>query len=171
MKSLYSFIKEALENTELSNLKVVYTTIPKDIIIKVPESYSEDDIMIWIDDTILEEMPSGQSYAKKLFGVNADNISDSYTEYDSLNECSDQTEPESLKWSKDYDNKVPDDVNLVKYSLKDFHFIITFDKFVLNNSNNVDNDLWKVFKNTQSSNINKYPLELKLDQNDISYDN
>lgn len=170
MKGLKQYIIEALSDKEVSNLKVVYTTNPKDIVIMVPETYSEEDIMIWIDDTILNDMPSGEKYSKKLFGVNADNIVDTHTEFENMFVCSDQTKEAILTWDKEYDFKIKEDVNLVKYSLKNFQFIIEFDKFVVNGSGDTGDLLWKVFKNTQSSNINEYPVELHLDQNDISYD-
>ena len=85
MKSLKTFIFEKLEAYQLIDLEVSYNVIPENnkdyIIFKVPEIYSEDDFLIYIQDKYLEDLPGSETNSKNIFGKNYSNIFDVLFEY------------------------------------------------------------------------------------------
>ena len=69
------------------------------------------------------------------------------------------------------DNKPNND--LVIKEIDGLNLTATFVDFVVANVkdiDSIDNALWTIFKNTQSSYTNKWIVELTLDKDDITYD-
>ena len=78
MRSLQQFILEKYNDYRVKNLEVPYIVNPKNdyIIFKIPEIWSEDDFLIYLQDRYLNDMPGGEDYAEDFFGKNTDNIFD-----------------------------------------------------------------------------------------------
>jgi hypothetical protein len=81
MKNLVNYIKESYETYRLNNVTVKYDVHPEEFIIEAPETFQESDIQQYLDDKLLEELPSNIKYSEKFFGKNNDNIYDIYFEY------------------------------------------------------------------------------------------
>lgn len=171
MKSLYSYILEANENIVLHDVEVTYTS-PSDVIIQVPEKYSEDDIQIYLDDVCLKSMPSSDELKEKFFGKNAEHIIDAYFEYDKLTSPADATTDPTVEWNKRYDTSMNSkDIKLVTYALEGFRYILSFDTFELANTDSFDikKTIEKVFLSTVSNEVNEYPIEIELDPKNIKF--
>ena len=134
MKTLVQYILEQFENSKINEAVDIYRLTeviatffvqPNEIVLQAPETYSESDIQIYIGDKWLNDLPSGQDYAKKLFGVNADSINDAYFEYDTF-EHIDLEPKEYIEWESKYDSKTSnnDDVKLDYFRLKNVKYII-----------------------------------------------
>ena len=52
-----------------SEIAKLLNVSPDEIILQAPETYSESDLQIYMDDLWLDELPSGDDYAKKFFGI------------------------------------------------------------------------------------------------------
>ena len=171
MKSLNRYILEAVDIYRLTEVVAKYFVSPDEIIIQAPETYSESDIQIYMDDLWLDDLPSNEKYSKKFFGVNSDSISDVYFEYDTFEHI--DIEPHDyIKWDSKYDTKnVSDDVKLEYFRIKNLKYIITFDRFDLTETNddNVEEHLVKIFEVTSSNENNKYPIEIEFDKDSLSY--
>lgn len=175
MKSLIEFINESYELYRLNNVTVKYTINPETFIIQAPEIYQETDIQQYIDDKLLVELPSGSDYSEKFFGKNSDNIMDVYFEYDGFEHISGDKEKDyspDLKWDKNYyKTNTNEEVQLDLFKIKNFKYVIVFDRFdVLNcNADNIKSVLTEIFNATVSNNENKYPIEITLDDKNIEY--
>ncbi len=174
MKSLKQFVKEINEAVEIYRLSSVIAKFfvqPDEIMFQAPETYSESDIQIYIDDKWLNELPTADKYAKKFFGVNKDSIIDAHFEYDSFEHLS--VEPkEYIEWDVKYDSKnVKDDVKLEYFKIRNLKYIIEFDTFDLTNASDdtVKDKLVEIFKAVESNNYNKYPIEITFDEDSLEY--
>ncbi len=171
MKSLKQFINEAVEIYRLTNVVAKYFIQPDEIIFQAPETYSESDIQIYIDDKWLKELPTADKYANKFFGVNKNSIIDAHFEYDSFEHLS--VEPKDyIEWDVKYDSKnVKEDVKLEYFKVKNLKYIIEFDNFDLTDTTdeNVQEKLIDIFKAAESNNYNKYPIEISFDQDSLEY--
>ena len=122
MKTLKQFICEAVDIYRLNEVEATYFIQPDEIILQVPETYSESDIQIYIDDKWLNKLPSSQDYADNFFGINADSISDVHFEYDTF-EHIDIEPKEYIEWDADYDSKTSnDDLKLEYFKLKNLKY-------------------------------------------------
>ena len=171
MKTLQQFIIEAVDIYRLNSVIAKFFIQQDEIIFQAPETYSESDIQIYIDDMWLEELPSGKNYAKKFFGVNENSIIDSHFEYDAFEHLS--VEPKDyIEWNVKYDSKNSnDDVKLDYFKVKNLKYIIEFDKFDLTDTDdtNVKEKLIDIFKACESNNANKYPIEIQFDEDSLEY--
>jgi len=176
MKSLKNFIFEKLETYQLIDLEVSYNVIPENnkdyIIFKVPEIYSEDDFLIYIQDKYLEDLPGSETNSKNIFGKNYQNIYDVLFEYDKYIKKGENSE-DYIDFDTNYDDKVKNDEN-VKFAyikLVNLRYIIRFDKFEINSENQDDikEDLITIFKNCESNDKNEWSLNIKLDEENIKY--
>ena len=171
MKSLTNYLLEAVDIYRLNEVVATYFVSPDEIILQAPETYSESDLQIYMDDLWLDELPSGDDYAKKFFGINADSISDAHFEYDTF-EHIDLEPKDYIEWKSDYDTKnVSDDVKLDYFRFKNLKYIITFDRFDLTETtnDNVEENLIKIFDITSSNTTNKYPIEITFDKDSLTY--
>lgn len=172
MKSLIEFIKENLETFRLNSVNVKYDCKPKDFILEAPNTYQESDIQQYLDDRLLQNLPSSNNLASKFFGENMNNIYDSYFEYENFEHILDKTNIyPNLKWDAKYNQGETKDIKLDYFKLSNLKYIISFDKFDLldTNENNIKETLDKIFLATVSNSINKYPIEISLNTNNIEY--
>lgn len=176
MKSLKNFIFEKLETYQLIDLEVSYNVIPENnkdyIIFKVPEIYSEDDFLIYIQDKYLEDLPGSETNSKNIFGKNYSNIFDVLFEYDKYIKKG-ETSEDYIDFDTNYDDKVKNDENnkFVYVKLINLKYIIKFDKFEINSEtqDNIKEDLITIFKNSESNDKNEWSLNIKLDEENIKY--
>ena len=171
MKRLTQYILEAVDIYRLTEVTATFFVQPNEIILQAPETYSESDLQIYIGDKWLNDLPSGQNYAKKLFGINADSINDAYFEYDTF-EHIDVEPKEYIEWESKYDSKTSnDDVNLHYFKLKNLKYIISFDRFDLTDvdDDTVEDKLDEIFEAAQSNYDNKYPIEIQFDKDSLKY--
>lgn len=164
MKSLKQFIKESFDENEVQDLVVTYSICDgKYIKLYAPRTYSEDDIVSYLSDLILEKSPIGKKYINKFFGTNADKIIDVHLEYyNFVRDC--EGGDVFTEWDGSYDNKKYDNDEMIYYRLDDVKMVVQFESFLLKveNSTDVDQILHKIFDNTESSNINKWYCNITL---------
>ena len=177
MKTLKQFIKESLikeENEEFSINNVVVTyDCPSSFFIQIPSKYSESDMQIYLDDKLLNKLPGSPQFAKNFFGKNAQNIIDAYFEYDSISEAMGKDQKADLIWDEKYDNSINDSSELTIYQISNLKYTIEFEKFSFNNTIN-NTTVRKTFENllqtTVSNYVNKYPIEISLNNSNITFD-
>ena len=165
MKNLAQYIKEEYERIVLTSVKVVFDIFPEEFILNAPETYSESDVQIYIGDVLLKELPSENIKYQRLFGKNRNNISDAYFEYDKfehLNEENIEEDDLSLKWDSYYDYKSNKNPKLDIFKINKLKYIILFSDFeLLENNEEIKETLDEIFSKLDSSNINKYSVEIK----------
>ena len=162
---------EAVDIYRLNEVTATYFVQPDEIILQAPETYDESDIQIYIGDRWLNELPSGKDYAKELFGVNGDSISDAYFEYDTFEHI--DVEPKDyIEWDSKYDSKSSnDDIKLEYFKLKNIKYIIVFDRFDLTevDDDTAEDKLVDIFTAAESNTENEYPIEIKFDKDSLKY--
>ena len=167
MKSLLSYIKEELNQYTIPELKVTWSA-PDKVYVQVPSNMDDDAITQYMNDVLTEQTPIGTQYAKKLFNKQTDNINDATWQFD---KCEDAQSSDVIYVAYNADNKPNND--LVIKEIDGLKLTATFVDFVVANVkdiDSIDNVLWTIFKNTQSSYTNKWIVELTLDKDDITYD-
>lgn len=177
MKALKQFIKESLikeENEEFSihNVVVRYDC-PSNLFIQIPSKYSESDMQIYLDDELLDKLPGSMQLAKNFFGKNSDNITDTYFEYDSIAQAMGKDQKADLIWDEKYDNSINDSSELIIYQISNLKYTIEFEKFSFDNTiddTNVRETLENLLQTTVSNYINKYPIEISLNNSNITFD-
>lgn len=168
MKSIISYITEAIEQNvqddffKVKNLKVIYSTNGQTTI-EVPTSYSENDMQIYLDDTLLNKLPCSTDNTKEAIGDNYNEISDAYFTYSKFNASNDIPPKIDLKYDIHYDQKAPKD--RLYYTLEDLKYIIEFSEFNLKNidESKIKEEIESIFKSFESNNENKYPIEIKFE--------
>lgn len=175
MKTLNEFINEAYQTYRLNNVKVTYDCHPNEFIIEAPETFEESDIQQYLDDKLLQDLPSNDKYSEIFFGKNCDNIYDIYFQYDTFEHLNDKKHINrndiNLEWDPKYNNSKNKDIILNYYKLVNLKYIIEFDRFdVLNGSDdNIKNVLDEIFSATVSNAENKYSIEISLNTKNIEY--
>ena len=170
MKSLKDFINEGYEKKTVQNVKVVFDILPEEFYLNAPSKYSESDIQIYIGDVLLKELPADNDKYSKLLGKNVENINDAYFEYDKFEHMQDSDVDEfNLEWDQYYDEKHNED-KLDVYKITNLRYVIMFDEFeILDDSDDIRKTLDEVFHKLDSSNINKYPVEIEYDSKQLEY--
>ena len=171
MKSFTQFIKEAVDAYRLNAVEATYNVQPEEIILQAPETFQESDIQQYMDDMWLNSLPSSQDYSEKFFGKNNDSISDAYFEYDTF-EHIDVEPKEYIEWDPKYDvKKSGDDVKLDYFRIKNLKYIISFDRFDMVDvtDDNVEEKLIDIFRASESSKENEYPIEIQFDEDSLEY--
>lgn len=173
MKSLIQYIleKSSVDIYRLTEVIATYFVQPDEIILQAPETYDESDIQIYIDDLWINALPTNDEYSKKFFGINSDSIADVHFEYDTF-EHIDVEPKEYIEWDSKYDSKNSnDDVKLEYFKLKNLKYIITFDRFDMTDvdDDTVKDKLIELFKSTESNDANKYPIEIKFNEDSLKY--
>ena len=171
MKGITQFILEAVDVYRLNSVEATYNVQPDEIIIQAPETFQESDIQQYMDDMWLNQLPSSQDYSEKFFGKNNDNISDVHFEYDTFEHI--DIEPrEYIEWDSKYDvKKSGDDIKLDYFKIKNLRYIIDFDRFDLVDvdDDNVEEKLIDIFRASESSKENEYPIEIQFDEDALEY--
>lgn len=174
MKSLVQFINEEYNKKIVQNVKVIFDVEPEEFYIKAPTTYSESDIQIYLGDVLLKELPSENRKYQNLLGKNIKNINDAYFEYEKFEHIQDSDiEDFNLDWDKYYDEKVKEE-DLDVFKIIKLKYIILFDEFELLDNNLTDEDdirktLNEIFHKLDSSNINKYPIEIKYNEESLEF--
>ncbi len=171
MKRLRNYIVESVENYRLNSVIATYNVQPEEIILQAPETFQESDIQQYIDDMWLNALPSGQDYSEKFFGKNFENINDVHFEYDTFEHI--DVEPKDyIEWNSKFDvKKTNDDVKLDYFKIKNLKYFIEFDRFDMVDvtDDNVEEQLIKIFKATESNDENEYPIEIVFDEKNLEY--
>ena len=174
MKSLKSFLNESLDATTIKNVKIVYKAKKDRLSFTVPETYSENDFQIYLQDRFGDEMPSGEDFRDRFFGKNAQNIDDAYFEYSTFTKTSQDSYKNSIdiEWDSQYDeNKKDSKMSVIE--IRNLIFTILFDEFELMSSNNGDDAdflIEKICKASESSDLNKYPIDILYDRSRTKYE-
>lgn len=178
MKSLVQFLLESENQIIMVNdLKATWEISDSkgnDVTIRVPQDYSDDDIQQYVNDLLLESMPSDDDLAKEYFGANADDIVDANIEYDEAKQTDDKDV--TIDFDSSLDDKYKgneDDFKSIK--LVGLRLVVMFDKLdVMNTSEDtLSEDLLELFKRTESSDNVKYmngKIMLKIEEKDLEFD-
>ena len=171
MKSLKSYILEDYKTFRVKDLEIRYNCMPDQEYIKfyVPETYSEDDLQIYLQDMYFKKLPASEDNAEEYFGANASNIYDVLFEYDTYEKGVEGGD--CVDWDPNIDNKhdiEKEDFNYVQ--IKGLQYVINFDKFDLKDENesDIDNTIKEIFTAVETHN-DDFPLVLKLDEKHIKY--
>ncbi len=164
MKTLIQYILEELEEKTVENLTVTYSTDKKEIYINCPDTYQEDDIHQYIDDLLLEQMPSNQDIAKKYFRNNVKYINDAYFEYDSFQRYTYKKDNVDIEYDSELGKEVNDDVKIVTFKITNLRFTMLFSKFELQLTNDdIDETLRIIFSAYESNDYNDSDIIFKYD--------
>lgn len=165
-------LSEAIEDIiRLNDVTVTYEIDPKDVFISAPALYQEQDVAAYLDSWLLEQMPTSVKLAHKFFGVNSDNITDAYFEYDKFEHLNKQMPRVNIEFDERYDVKGIKDFTLDTFKVSNLRFIVHFDRFdISGNTEDIQDNLETVFGATVSNNINRYPVKLYLTKNSITFE-
>ena len=166
MRTLVEYIKninEGLENKTIENLEVTYNASKYDIYINCPETYQEDDIHQYIDDLLLEQMPSNQDIAKKYFRNNVKYINDAYFEYDGFQRLGNKKDSVDIDYNDELGKEVTDDVKIVTFKLTNLRFKMIFTKFevMASDDDDIDEVIGKIFAAYESNDYNDTDITFK----------
>lgn len=183
MKSLVQYIKESegQETIRINDLKASWSILdPKntkgDVIIEVPEDYTDDDITSYLQDMLLESMPTDDELAKEYFGGNADDIIDVSIEFDDAIVARENKRNLTFKYDSSLDDKYKEtDTQLKRVTLRGLRLVAMFDKLdVMNTSDDsLMQDLMGIFERTCSSKNVEYmnsKIELSIEEKDLEFD-
>lgn len=169
MKPLTKYIFEKYNTFVISDLEVKYDCMPDQEYIKfyIPESYSEDDFIIYIQDMYFDKMPAFEKHADEYFGKNAQYIYDVLFEYDTYEKGVEAGD--CVEWDSNIDNKHnPDKEDFTYIQVSGLKYVIKFDEFEVKDESTADinNALITIFTSVETD---KLPLELKLNEKNITY--
>lgn len=183
MKSLVQYIKESegQETIRINDLKASWSIADPnnskgDVIIEVPEDYTDDDITSYLQDMLLESMPTDEELAKDYFGGNADDIIDVSIEFDDAIVVRENKRNLTFKYDSSLDdNYKGTDTQLKRVTLRGLRLVAMFDKLdVLNTSDDsLMQDLMDIFERTCSSKNVEYmngKIELSIEEKDLEFD-
>lgn len=172
MNTLKEYIKEALESYTINDLTVTYECTKGSIYINCPETYQEDDIHQYIDDLLLEQMPSNQDIAKKYFRNNVKYINDAYFEYDGFMRLGSKQSPVDIEYKEELGKNVSSDIKIVTFKLTNLRFKIMFAKFdvMLEDDNDIDDTIDKIFSAYESNDYNDTDIKFKYANSEYAKD-
>lgn len=171
MKSFLQHILEAVEAYRLNEVIATYNVQPEELILQAPETFQESDIQQYMDDMWLNALPSGQDHSEEFFGTNFENIADAHFEYDTF-EHIDVEPKEYVEWDPKFDVKKTDkDTKLEYFKITNLRYIINFDRFEMVDvdEDKVEEQLIQIFKATESSKTNEYPIEILFDEKNLEF--
>jgi len=172
MKNLNEYIFEKFELYGVKNLEVVYDINIKDpyIEFEIPENFSEDDFQIYIQDMFFNDLPGSDSLSEKYFGKNKKYLIDSFFEYDKFEKDNESKSDNYIELdSKLITNKDTSTTNFVRiYGLR---YVLSFDTFEYKceDVNDTKKTLINIFSQCELNKINKFPLNLTLNKDKLSY--
>lgn len=169
MKKFSQFIKESDNDFKITNL-ICSFDCPSKYYVEVPVKYSESDIQIYLDDVLMQDLPSEKEWARKLFFNNADNITDVHFEYDSIDEALGNNQKADLTWTDSYDSSVNDDDKHVM-QINNMKYIIEFDKFNLSDitEDKVQETINTIFNSCVSNNEHEWSINISLNIANITF--
>lgn len=165
MKSLIEYIFEELNKRTIDNVTVIYKGPNSDVYVDCPETYQEDDIHQYIDDLLLEQMPSNPDIAEKYFHANVKYINDAYFEYDGFERLTYKKDITDIEYDSELGKDVSDDVKIVTFRLKNLRFKMLFSKFeiMIDDEADVDETLAAIFRAYESNSYNDTDIKFKYD--------
>ena len=174
MKSLQKFILEEFNTFKVKQLEVPYNVKYNDndfIIFKIPDIYSEDDFQIYIQDLYLKELPGSEDFANDFFGKNALNIYDVIFEYEKYEKSENTNSDDYIDFDENYDTKIDKDTEFAYVKLTNLKYIIKFDEFEIKEESleDIKEGIIKIFEACETSEEHKWPLDIKLDKENIEY--
>lgn len=180
MKSLKQFITEknsileAFDTYRCKNLKVVFNLLYNNsniISFQIPETYSEDNFQIYIQDLYLNDLPGNSFKTKDTLKNNVSNLFDTNFEYESY-EKTEEEPKEYIEWKTDYDEHVSEDDKLVYVNLDTFKYIMSFDSFDLNSETeeSVREDLNTIFKSMSIVDDENLPFDVIYNDEELDYE-
>lgn len=182
MKSLVNFLLESEDqNIRINDLKASWSiTDPEnskgDVIIEVPEDYTDDDITNYLQDMLLESMPTDDELAKEYFGGNADDIIDVSIEFDDASVAREDKRNLTFSYDDQLDDKYKGtDTQLKRVTIKGLRLVAMFDKIdvMKTSEESLTDDLMDIFKRTESSDNVKYmdgKINLSIEEKDLEFD-
>lgn len=165
MRTLVEYINEELNKRIVENLEVTYSANKTDIYVNCPETFQEDDIHQYIDDLLLEQMPSNQDIAEKYFRSNVKYINDAYFEYDSFSRLDYKKDIVDIDYDDSLGKDVAEDIKIVSFRLSGLRFKMLFTKFelMIEDDADVDETLETIFNAYESNTYNKSDVKFKYD--------
>ena len=169
MKTLQQAIREAYEEYKVFDLEVPYKVSKETLSFEVPETYSEDDFMIYLQDMYIEYLPGNGSNSEEFFGKNSENLFDALFEYEKYEKTDSKTD-DFIEFDKSKDSKTQE-YKSTYITVKNLKYIIKFDEFELKQEEykDIKSTLVQIFKRCESSETNNYPISIKLDEYHIKY--
>lgn len=172
MKSLVTYIQESYSKTTLSSLEVTFNVLPEELVLQVPDSYSESNVQIYMSDRFIEQLPASNKKYEKLFGNNINSITDVFFEYDKYDVIKDDGNC-NVEWDPKYDSNVNNE-ELQYVKITGLRYRISFEKFELqkDSDDSTEEIIDKIFEAMDSNTYNKYPIEIKYnkDLTEIEYE-
>ena len=170
MKSIAQLLNEALSENETLNKLSVKWDGPDDLFVQVPESYGESDIQIYLDDTLLKDMPAEAD--SDALGKNEDELTDVYFEYDKLEAALGTSQKADIEWDDHYD-QAANGTNLQVMHIHGLKYCILFDKFTLENVEEDDDEirdtLFNLFNGMTEDTKEDIPFEITLNKDNITW--
>lgn len=172
MKSFNQYIKEEFELYGVKNLEVVFDCNPKDKFIEfeVPDTYSEDNFQIYLQDRYLKELPGDEKRAEQFFGKNKKYIFDVFFLYNKYDKSEEQKSDHPIEFIEGYDTR-DDSPKFVYVRVEDLRYIIKFETFEYKceDVNDTKDILVDIFKTCESNTINKFPIDIVLNEDEMKY--
>lgn len=181
MKSLSRFISETTLNNvkassngkgvTLKNVGVAFDCTTN-LRVEVPERYEEEDISIYLEDTLDPKLPGGEkSGLLKLFGENSNNITEAYLDWGEMESV--YGGRIDIDWDYSYDRRRNDDEMKVMVIENPYYFMkfSTFTVFDAKDKKDAFDKMCKVLEQVAiSNNKNKDVPELILNKKFIGYE-
>lgn len=179
MKSLSNFINEATVNTvtasngksvTLKNVQVVFD-FTADLRVEVPERYEEEDISIYLEDTLVPKLPGGEkSGLLKLLGENSNNVTETFLDWGEMESV--YGGHIDIDWDNSYDRRRNDD-DMKVMVISNPYYIMKFSTFTVFDAKDKKDAVDKMCKILEqvaaSNNKNKDVPELFLNKKFIGY--
>ena len=170
MKGIIQYITEALEGTQVIRSLEVKWDGPDDLFTQVPESYGESDIQIYLDDTLLGEMPVEAD--EKALGKNAKEVTDVYFEYEKMEASQGTAQKADIEWDEHYDQSV-NGTNMNVMHIHGLKYCAVFDKFTLEQApedeDGIRDILFNLFNGMAEDVKKDIPFELVLNKENINW--
>ena len=159
------YIKEAFEQKSINNLEVTYKCVKDEVLVNCPETFQEDDIHQYIDDLLLEQMPSNQDIAKKYFRNNVKYINDAYFEYDSFQRLNYKKDDVDITYDDNFGKDAPEEIKIVTFKLTNLRFKMMFTKFdlMIDEDEDIKETLDKIFGAYESNDYNDTDIMFEYD--------
>ena len=168
MKHILDYIIESIDSDDIDeiikvkNLRVTYST-NKTTVVEVPNSYSENDMQIYLDDTLLDKLPCATDESKEALGDNYDEIGDAYFTYSKFTASDEKPSNVTINFDNHYDSNAAKEK--MYYSLDELKYIVEFSEFNLKNieESKIKEEIESIFASFESNSENKYPIEINFE--------
>ena len=165
MKNLVTYLKESFEQKSVNNLEVTYKCAKNEVFIDCPETFQEDDIHQYIDDLLLEQMPSNPDIAQKFFRDNVKYINDAYFEYDGFQRLSYKKDDVDITYNDELGKDTPEEIKIVTFKLMNLRFKMLFTKFdfMIDDNEDINETLDNIFRAYESNDYNDTTVKFEYD--------